>query len=241
MVSFVAVPVFRFVRGLIVPWRKPFSSSKSTTEKIIDYKLPPSSVTEIITNFRSVTENVTSKKGVKIETAYRSRGNETLKLNTKTYNSGKAANHADLAKLEESLVIYETDSDSESRYSRNIFNNTNHLQLNNVDSVESLIEPEESSKFQTYFNDVADKCSILEQKFHQNFYQEKLHLTREKTENTFEKPRDAITHLGTSLQFMQFLYSCCQFHNDKILLSWDTTKTIAGNVVIENIAGCGNF
>ncbi|XP_065218757.1 uncharacterized protein LOC135844469 [Planococcus citri] len=245
MVSFVAVPVFRFMRGLISPWRKSLTASRSTmTEKTPPFtKLPPSSATEIITDLRTLPETTTPKKGVVqvVHISKLSKANDTLKLEKTSYSSGKAPQqyHADLANLEESLTIYETEPDNESRYMRNVvLNHSANPQPPPVHSMESLnIQPQESNKFQTYFNDVIDKCLMLEL----TFKKQQLQKERLNGLDSAEVTVDAITRLDTSLQFMQFLYACCFVQNDAILISWDRSRSLVSNVVVQNISGCGNF
>lgn len=245
VVSFVALPIFRFVRGLIIPWRKPFSSSGRAPEKpkISDDNLPPSSVTEIITDFRSVTENITSKKGVRIETAIRSKANETFELDKKSHNFATTKNHSDFAKLEESLTIYEVESDAdESLYLRNILNSINYPKPIHQPMNPSESQPQESSRIHTYFdnnNNFLDKCLLLEQSY-KNILEGEKHKIKDGIDNESSLV-DPITQLGTNLQFMQFLYACCDFRSEKILISWKHTKIILNNVVIESVAGCGNF
>lgn len=212
VISLVTVPVIRFAQRLVMPWRRKFVPARPTSPRTLS-----SSTTEIITNFRSVIENSTMKT-------------ESLKgkNETKSYE-------ADLDELEESIVIYESDAEStEPRLLRNT-QNTTFSPSPTVDSLEIFIQQAESSDMQSMYE--LDKCATMEK----NFAKLNVSQIANFVTTSTESPPDAITHLGTHLQFMQILYNCCNARRAEILISWMDTRVLVNNVVVENTAGCGNF
>lgn len=210
VVALVTAPVARFIQSIIMPWRKKFTSRRPTS-----LSTTLLSVTEVVTVTKLTTETSTNKNVVSI-------------------NTNITKSNEEFSKLEQSMVIYESDGESlESRLHQNMHNTFPFAIAAGKSHI--LIQKAESNSTQFMYE--ADKCSIMEKNFMNLNFTEIENSVNMSTEN----PTDAITRLGSHLQFMQILYNCCNAYRTEVLISWMNTRTLISNVIVEEVAGCGDF
>lgn len=242
MISLVTVPVFRFARRLIQPWTRRFVPLRPTTGKTPSTTSSPPTSTLRTLGSNSTTQNGTTP----LNTTATSNSNATTprtpvngtslknnstqpKISQKTV-SGFTEELFD--SFDESIIIYEPEYEpSEQRPSRNVMNLAKSSS-SVLDSIEVLASSSEEKPS-------IDKCTFIAEKMDANV--NKLNSSENFVTLSTEKSIDAITQLGPHLQFVQFLFSCCPLEGSNVLISWEETKVMLNNVVIDTIESCGNF